>query len=76
MFARSESARERTLLRLIESQQRIIADQQREISDLANRIMYMANKPWELPLIDEPITHEPEPEPFEIPELMALDEAM
>ena len=52
-----ESHRERTLLRLIEQQQRIIAD-------LNDRLMHLAERPWNLPpsIVQEmPMPDEGEP---------------
>lgn len=42
MFRRPESLRERTLLRIIERQERTI-------EELTDRLMYMAGRPWGLP---------------------------
>lgn len=40
MFRRPESLRERTLLRIIERQERTIAE-------LTDRVMHLAGRPWE-----------------------------
>jgi hypothetical protein len=58
MFGRSESARERVLLRLIEQQQRTI-------ESLADRLMYLTGRTWmPPPLGAEEETTLPEEEPF------------
>jgi hypothetical protein len=46
MIRRPESLRERTLLRVIESQQR-------QIEDLTNRLMYVVGQAWQLPPLPE-----------------------
>ena len=50
MFGRGETARERTLLRLIEQQQRTI-------ENLADRLMYLSGQTWTPP----PLGQEAEP---------------
>jgi hypothetical protein len=45
LFRRSETARERVLLRIIEKQQ----DQ---ITDLTDRVMFLSQRPWALPPAD------------------------
>jgi len=54
VFGRHESARERTLLRLIEQQQRTI-------DNLADRLMYLSGSTWMPPPVAE-VPAEPEPE--------------
>jgi hypothetical protein len=56
MFHRRESERERTLLRLIESQQR-------QIDELLNRIAWSAGTPWTPPPPTESQFELEEPEP-------------
>lgn len=51
MFRRAETARERSLIRRVES-----LEQQNR--DLVDRIMYLAGHPWVMP--DEPSAPEPE----------------
>jgi hypothetical protein len=57
VFGRSESARERTLLRLIEQQQRTI-------ENLADRLMYLSGQTWTPPPVseaDQPLPEAEEP---------------
>jgi hypothetical protein len=69
MFRR-DSHRERTLLRLIDAQQR-------QIERLENKLMYLCNRPWELPAAEVAGYEEEVEDPsFEIPELEAVDEAI
>lgn len=55
MFRR-ETARERTLLRIIESQQQ-------QIRDLTDRLMYVSGQAWQLP----PLPENTQVEPDELP---------
>jgi hypothetical protein len=68
MFRRD---RERTLLKLIESQER-------RIDRLENKLMYLCDRPWELPQGggQAETYEEPEVPDFGIPELEAVDEAV
>jgi hypothetical protein len=52
---RSETLRERTLLRVIEQQQQTIRD-------LTDRLMYQAGQPWQLPPLPENTVVPDEPE--------------
>jgi hypothetical protein len=54
VFGRSETARERTLLRLIEQQQRVIAD-------MADRLMHMSGQTWTPPPMPTETPYEEEP---------------
>jgi hypothetical protein len=65
---RSESLRERALLRLIERQELVIAR-------LTEQVMAMAGKPWEIPY--EAPSLEPAQEfDFELPEMSVVDEVV
>ena len=64
---RSESSRERALLRLIERQEQTIARQ-------TEQIMLLAGKPWQLPY-EPPSLVEPEPD-YEVPELGVIEEQL
>jgi len=58
VFGRSESARERTLLRLIENQQRTI-------SELVSQIMHLTGRTWlPPPFNEEPMTEAEEEQPM------------
>lgn len=65
---RSESSRERVLLRLIERQEQTIAR-------LTEQLMALVGKPWEVPYDAPPLVTEDEEE-FEIPELTVVDEVV
>ncbi len=65
---RSESSRERALLRLIERQEATIAR-------LTEQLMALVGKPWEVPYQAPPLEVVDEPD-FEIPELMVVDEVI